>query len=160
MSTFSIYNFFYITRWFAMTSLSPRETVHRKEGTCSLSKIKESLLPMLLYKEFPMASVLTKLIQGPFCLHEHLCLSSSVQNCNHKKLQIPYGIKARSLIFRIKEVYLILIKRLQSLHSLLLIFWNTTGEKLIHIHDTALSPALKDKSLEITTSGRTLPTGK
>lgn len=138
-----------------MTSLSPRKTAHRKEGTCSFSKIKESILPMLLYKALPMASVLTKLIQGPFCFHEHLCLSNSVQNRNYKKLQIPYDMKARSLIFRIKEGYLILIKRLQSLHSLLLIFWNTTGEKLIHIHDTALSPALKDKSLEVITSGRT-----
>lgn len=77
-----------------------------------------------------------------------------VQNCDYKKLQTPYHIKARSLVFRIKEGYLVFIKRLQSLHSLLLIFRSTTGEKLIHIHDTALSPALKQKSLKIITSGR------
>lgn len=78
-----------------------------------------------------------------------------VLNCDHKKLQTPYHSKARSLVFRIKEGYLIFIKRLQSLHSLLLIFWSTMGEKLIHIHDTALTPALKQKSLKIITSGRT-----
>lgn len=54
----------------------------------------------------------------------------------------------------LEKDYLIFIKRLQSLHSLLFIFWSTTGEKLIHIHDTALSPALKQKSLKIITSGR------
>lgn len=77
-----------------------------------------------------------------------------VQNCDHKKLQTPYHTKARSLVFRIKKGYLIFIKRLQSLHSLLLIFWRTTGEKVIHIHDAALSPALKQKSLKIITYGR------
>lgn len=74
--------------------------------------------------------------------------AAAVQNCGYTKLQKPYQIKAKSLAFRIKEGYLIFIKRLQSLHSLLLILWSTTGEKLIHIHDTALSPALEREILQ------------
>lgn len=69
--------------------------------------------------------------------------AAAVQDRGYQKLQKPPQTKAKPPALRIKERYLVFIKRLQSLHSLLLFLWSTTGEKLIHIHDTALGPALE-----------------